>query len=513
VFRQSQRHLYHLKEYLQSAGLAIVSVVWVNGASAASLPQLFNQAQYQFDTVGTGSSGTIVDTVKPGDKDPFTGQPLGVNVFSNTNRLISNPKLIDPLGGITGCNGEILSSYEGFTVSLYDTPDRLRLGNLLTLAPTEFPDIQNNGIPLGIAPNIQNSNPFALTTGNPNGQYNFSLNVNAGQLNPGRTYILVIKPPSGSNYAERQILLEVQSSTDTSVSFRVRTLDNQILGLTANNQVTDRVIVTPREDISPSLALVGLNVGVCNPSTFQIIKSADRAAAEPGDTVVYRLVIKNLSTVPVNNLVVTDTLPLGFRIQPNAVKAKQGSTDLPVSVSQSSGNVVTLGLGSLPPSGTINVAYATTLTPDAIRGTGSNSALLRGNRGDNGNQITDGPAIYQLQVRQGIVADTGTIIGRVFVDKNFDGEQQPNEPGIPNAVVFLDDGNKITTDANGMFSVKGAANGYRTGVLDLSSLPGYTLAPNLYFKERNSQSRLVKLAPSGLVRMNFGVTPTAREAK
>ncbi len=45
----------------------------------------------------------------------------------------------------------------------------------------------------------------------------------------------------------------------------------------------------------------------------------------------------------------------------------------------------------------------------------------------------------------------------------------------------------------------------------LASLPGYTLAPNLYFNERNSHSRLVNLAPGGLVRMNFGVTPTFQE--
>jgi hypothetical protein len=53
--------------------------------------------------------------------------------------------------------------------------------------------------------------------------------------------------------------------------------------------------------------------------------------------------------------------------------------------------------------------------------------------------------------------------------------------------------------------------GSHTGVLDLSSLPGYTLAPNTKFKERNSQSRLVRLEPGGTVRMNFAVTPTFQE--
>jgi hypothetical protein len=126
--------------------------------------------------------------------------------------------------------------------------------------------------------------------------------------------------------------------------------------------------------------------------------------------------------------------------------------------------------------------------------------------------VKDGPAVHRLRIRSGIVSDCGTIIGRVFVDKNFDGEQQPGEPGVPNAVVFMEDGNRITTDANGLFSVANVLPGYRTGVLDLSSTPGYTFAPNQYFSERNSQSRLVHLEPGGLVRMNFAVTPTSREA-
>ncbi|MGB3695484.1 MAG: hypothetical protein WA999_22465, partial [Spirulinaceae cyanobacterium] len=114
-------------------------------------------------------------------------------------------------------------------------------------------------------------------------------------------------------------------------------------------------------------------------------------------------------------------------------------------------------------------------------------------------------------VDPGILADCGTLIGRVFVDKNFDGEQQNNEPGVPNAVIMLEDGNRITTDADGLFSVASVHAGYHAGTLDFTSLPGYTIAPNIKFSERNSQSRLVRLAPGGMARMNFAVTPTFQE--
>ncbi|NER85025.1 MAG: hypothetical protein F6K42_37060, partial [Leptolyngbya sp. SIO1D8] len=142
---------------------------------------------------------------------------------------------------------------------------------------------------------------------------------------------------------------------------------------------------------------------------------------------------------------------------------------------------------------------------------GRNSAAVDAARTDNDFAIQDGPISHQMRLDPGILSDCGTLLGRVFVDKNFDGEQQPGEPGVPNAVVFLDDGNRIVTDENGLFSVDCVLAGRRTGALDLSSLPGYTLAPNLYFRERNSQSRLVNLAPGGLARMNFAVTPTFQE--
>ncbi|MGL4620108.1 MAG: hypothetical protein ACRCZS_13775, partial [Chroococcidiopsis sp.] len=86
-------------------------------------------------------------------------------------------------------------------------------------------------------------------------------------------------------------------------------------------------------------------------------------------------------------------------------------------------------------------------------------------------------------------------------------------PGVPNAVIFMDDGNRITTDLQGLFSVANVISGYRTGVLDFSSVPGYALAPNRRFIERNSQSRLVHLEPGGMARMNFAVTPIVKEAK
>lgn len=449
---------------------------------AAHSREIKNQASYEYDIVGTKNS-------------TITGFTDLVNITGLNNDLV------DPFGRITGCNDKPLPSYLGYTVFLFNTVDGFNPTSLVLLDRT-------NSL-TGIAPNTFNTNPYPLNTSK-DGKYNFLFNQS--QIVDGRSYIMVVKIPEGSTYGERRIRITINKvSADRKVfGYEATSLDGRGL-LTTDGRTT-----TSRDPISiEDAALEGLvKVGVCDIQTAKIVKTADRATAEPGDTVVYRLTLTNNSDTDIPNPIVEDTLPLGMSLRPESVKASLSDGTV-AKVVVTPGPKTTFQFSapgfSLPARKVINLAYAVTLEADAIRGTGINTATLFNNTGK-GTPL-DGPARHTLAIRQGLIRDTGTLIGRVFVDKNFDGQQQPNEPGIPNAVIFMDDGNRVTTDANGLFSVQAAVAGYRTGALDLTSLPGYSLAPNLYFKERNSPSRLVKLSPGGIVRMNFGVTPTAREVK
>ncbi|WP_243147278.1 isopeptide-forming domain-containing fimbrial protein [Scytonema sp. UIC 10036] len=428
-------------------------------------------------------------------------------------------QLIDPQGRILGCNGQPLSDYNGFSVGLYETnsndPTGTELGRLVSLTPTELPDIPNNAVARGVQPNTTNNNPFVLTNSS-EGKYNFLLDPSKGQVTPGKTYILVVNPPENSIYSQRRIkisILESAANTQNNVvRYLAASLDGQPISITGETSYQGTVVLIPNAE------LVGLNlfafefdVGMCQTQQVQIIKTGDRATAEPGDTVIYRLSVKNKSDAALNELVITDTLPLGFTFISKSVRGEFDRQAVTVTVEGQGATVRLRTSIPIPPNKVLNIAYAAQLSPDSVRGSGRNSAIVNAQRVDNNFAVKDGPATHQLKVRPGIVSDCGTIIGRVFVDKNFDGEQQTGEPGVPNAVIFLEDGNRITTDVNGLFSVANVLPGNHTGVLDLSSLSGYTLAPNLYFRERNSQSRLVRLEPGGMVRMNFAVTPAFHE--
>jgi uncharacterized repeat protein (TIGR01451 family) len=432
--------------------------------------------------------------------------------------LTINSGLIDPLGKITGCAGQLLPEYLGFSVALYEPdpsdPTGSGINNITPLTATELPDDPNNNIPKGIKPNIENSNPFFLTNTD-QGRYSFLFDEERQQLDVGATYILVVKPPENSIYDERRVKLVIGDRQGNVVQYTATSLDGKAIGVSdGQTTITDEIVlVEDAERVGLDLAVLDLATSVCDAQEIQITKTGDRATAEPGDTVLYRLAIRNLASAPIDNFQITDTLPEGFELQTDSIKAEVKEQLMPITATQSDRTVNFTADITLNTDEVINLVYAAQLTPNALRGSGQNSAIVNAQRTDNNSPVQDGPAIHNLKIEPGILENTGILIGRVFVDKNFDGEQQPGEPGIPEAVIFLEDGNRVITDAEGLFSVANVLPGIHTGILDLTSIPEYRLAPNLRFSEGNSKSRLVKLEPGGMVRMNFGVTPTGAGKK
>jgi uncharacterized repeat protein (TIGR01451 family) len=368
---------------------------------------------------------------------------------------------------------------------------------------SELPDNPNNNIPAGVRPNVENSNPFFLTNSD-QGRYAFLLDAKRGQLDQGREYILVIKPSADSVYNERRIKLVMGDRFGKILEYTAISLDGRPVNATdGRTSVKGTLVIDDAERVGLDLAILDLDTNVC--------EAQDRATAKPGDIVLYRLLIRALAKPNIANIVVTDLLPLGINFKDGSTRAELGGKPINVTTTRNGNNVTFTLPVQMKQGESLNIIYAAEVTPDALRGTGQNDANVQGVRADNNYPVRDGPAVHVLGIRPGIITDAGTIIGRVFVDKNFDGQQQSDEPGVPNAVLFLQDGNRVTTDADGLFSVKNVLPGYYTGILDLETLPGYTLAPNLYFSEGNSQSRLVHLSPGGMVRMNFGVTPIFSE--
>ena len=461
--------------------------IWAQTTTSTTV-QIFNTASYSYS------------------------DPAG-NKFTGTSSQLQ-AELIDPFGRVTSCNGSLLPDYLGFSAGLYELLNATGdIGLPIPLTGTVPPNQVSGNKIAGLSPNFFNANPFFLTNSD-EGKFSFLLDPSRGQLDVGREFILAVKPPANSPLGGRRIKITINSRVGGLVNYTATSLDgNPISADNGATSVDGRIDITDAAAIGLSLAVFNFNIGVCDAQSIQLLKTGDRAAAEPGDIVIYRLGVRNLANTTISQPEIRDDLPLGFQYIEGSVKAELGGTVVPVTIQQSGRNL-TFRPNVLLPVGKdariLNIVYAAQVTNDAIRGTGINRATLSGIRGDNNQTVRDGPVSHQLRIRPGILSDCGSLIGRVFVDKNFDGEQQPGEPGVPNAVIYMDDGNRIVTDVNGLYSLSSVLSGSRTLAIDLTSVSGYTIAPNLYFIERNSQSRLVKLSPGGLYRVNFAVTPVAR---
>ena len=73
---------------------------------------------------------------------------------------------------------------------------------------------------------IENANPYFITNGT-QGTYNFLLDPSKGQLDSGRSYILVVNAPSNSIYSQRRLRIVIGTRNGNTVSYVVTSLDGK----------------------------------------------------------------------------------------------------------------------------------------------------------------------------------------------------------------------------------------------------------------------------------------------
>lgn len=95
--------------------------------------------------------------------------------------------------------------------------------------------------------------------------------------------------------------------------------------------------------------------------------------------------------------------------------------------------------------------------------------------------------------------DRGRLKGRVFHDLNSNGRDDPEEPGLANAKIQLDDGHSIMTDEQGRFRFGSVTRGAHTVSLMLDEL-GMTL------RASTATEQHVSVSARETVEVSFGVT-------
>jgi uncharacterized repeat protein (TIGR01451 family) len=350
----------------------------------------------------------------------------------------------------------------------------------------------------GSEPNVDNVNPFASDA---QGRWSFALSPAqiGGAGAPARYFLNVTAP----GYRARMI--EVTTTPDAAAlglfSLTVRALDGQPVAQGGGFELTEGAVTTER------LAAFALNVPMFEATTLEIMKSADRPSVEIGDTVNYRVEVRNATVSAVEDLVVRDVLPASFHYaQGTARVLSPPAAERPVEPEVLPDGLLVFRLGRVPAGSRATLSYRVRVGANAREGEQFNTAQGSG-RLTGGETVSTPTARTGVRVRRGVFSSQQLILGRVFEDANANGLFDKDERGLPGVRLYLNNGQSVITDSAGLYNFPVVNEGAQVLSLDPVTLPrGYSLAPGERRDER-SWTRLLRtpLGGGAMLRQNFAL--------
>jgi uncharacterized repeat protein (TIGR01451 family) len=352
----------------------------------------------------------------------------------------------------------------------------------------------------GFTPNEKNENPFA-TDGQ--GHFTFALAPNEiGSDQAPANYFMRIAAPG---YVTRMIQLSVRPTQAGLFALTMHALDSQPLAVAGGFDLV-------RDDVRiEDLAALAMNIPMFEAAGLQIVKSADRARAEIGDIITYRIEVHNPTTAPVRDLVVNDRLPASFHYASgSALLSIAPAAEQPIEP-QVRNDELLFRISELPHGATARILYRVRVGANAHEGEQENLAIATG-AFPSGEQVQTAPARAVVFVSAGVFSTQQIIVGRVFVDANANGQFDENERPMPGARLYLSNGQSVITDSAGLYNFPALGDGPQVISLDPISVPkGYALTDGGRVSGK-SWARLLRTPIGGgaLLRQNFALVDTRR---
>ena len=209
---------------------------------------------------------------------------------------------------------------------------------------------------------------------------------------------------------------------------------------------------------------------------LSITKDANKKEVSVGDIVTYTVTIQNSQSIDITSTYLEDKIPAGF-------KYIEGKATLDgVAIADPTGNrPLTFDTGTISANTTKTLKYQLVVGSGVSFGSYENTAFAK---------YSDGTAISStasetVKVIPDPLFDLGTVIGKVFNDKNENGIQDKGEEPIPNAQIVTEDGTAITTDKDGKYHIPGVIPGRHALRLDESTLPegSYLTTPKVVIED------------------------------
>jgi uncharacterized repeat protein (TIGR01451 family) len=212
-----------------------------------------------------------------------------------------------------------------------------------------------------------------------------------------------------------------------------------------------------------SAAATGLEVLPFQGDELQVAKAAGVLEAGLGEAVPYAVTLRNQSLAPLSGIVLHDTLPAGVRYLPEHLSGADSA--------RVDGRALTIWLaGPLAPGAEHVVRYAVTLVSPGGAAMVENRVVATAE----GGAVRSAAASAWLRVRRGYAMQQRVIVGKVWFDEDGDGRQNGGERGVPGVEVWSEDGEIVTTDAEGRYSFPNLRTGMHALRLDTLGVPAGT---------------------------------------
>lgn len=415
----------------------------------------------------------------------LTGQiPAGTGVSNvanltatNAPATVSNPAIVivNPFGIVYSGNSGAGVPIAGANVTVFSDSQMT--------TPVVFP-------PIGFEPNTDNVNPFVSDS---QGRYSFAF---------GQSASLVETPYFVNVTAEsyRARMLEVTATPDAGGLFdlRVRSLDGMPIAVAGGFELTTENVAIN------DVAAIAMNIPMFARSSLEISKSADRAQAEIGENVTYRIDVHNGGTEQLSNVTVADTLPQSFSYIPGTARIIRDRTETPTEP-QTNGGQIVFNLGTLGAGERLSLTYRVRIGVNAQPGDQYNVAVASGIF-PNGDQISTAPARAAVRISGGLFSMRQVVVGRVFLDANKNGKFDKGEKGVAGIRLYLANGTSVVTDTNGLYSLPAVAEGAQVIEIDPLTIPAGLFPATPSTRAERTWTRLMR-APigGGMLRQNFAL--------
>ena len=350
----------------------------------------------------------------------------------------------------------------------------------------------------GFSPNANNDNPFAT-----DGQGHFTFALAADEIGTATVPASYFMKISAPGFLTRMIQLSLRPTPAGLFTLSLHALDNQPLAVAGGFNLV-------REDVRiDDLAALVMNIPMFETAGLQIIKTADRARAEIGDVVTYRVEVHNPTAAPVNDITIKDHLPASFHYAAGSALITIGSApEQPIEPEISGGDLL-FRISEIPHGATARVLYRVRVGANASEGGQENLAIAAG-LFPSGERTETAPARAVVYVSAGVFSTRQVILGRVFVDTNGNGKFDDGDKPAPGVRLYLSNGQSVITDSAGLYNFPSLGDGPQVISLDPVSVPhGYALADGGKLSGK-SWTRLLRTPIGGgaLLRQNFALRPT-----